>query len=204
MRVGYVVGQPETLDVMRRVLSQGSLSNVSTAAALAAFGDREDYARQRTLNRETKAFTRKAFEDAGFPVLPVGSQLRHGRRPARRQQLRVRLPRRGHLGRAPLPAAPHSRAHHHRHGRRNAARRPRDAQRPADPLVRRGRQRGRRVGGRLLSSRQSHLVHSTVHPWTIRIVSPNLLVDTPRSLRPESPEFLIPWENQWPGADPRL
>jgi histidinol-phosphate aminotransferase len=70
MRVGYVVGQPETLDVMRRVLSQGSLSNVSTAAALAAFGDREDYARQRTLNRETKAFTRKAFEDAGFPVLP--------------------------------------------------------------------------------------------------------------------------------------
>lgn len=70
LRVGYAVAQPDTLDAMRRVFSQGTLSNTSTAAALAAFGDREDYARQRTLNRETKAFTRKAFEDAGFRVLP--------------------------------------------------------------------------------------------------------------------------------------
>jgi histidinol-phosphate aminotransferase len=70
LRVGYAVAQPDTLDAMRRVLSQGSLSNVSTAAALAAFTDRDDHARQRALNRDTKAFTRKAFEDAGFRVLP--------------------------------------------------------------------------------------------------------------------------------------
>ena len=50
----------------RRVRS----ANLSTAAALAAFGDREHHARQRALNREAKAFTRKAFEDAGFAVLP--------------------------------------------------------------------------------------------------------------------------------------
>jgi histidinol-phosphate aminotransferase len=70
LRVGYAVAQPETLDALRRVVSQGSLSNVSTAAALAAFNDRDDYTRQRTLNRETKAFTRKAFDEAGFRVLP--------------------------------------------------------------------------------------------------------------------------------------
>jgi histidinol-phosphate aminotransferase len=70
MRVGYAVAQPDTLDAMRRLFSQGSLSNVSVAAAIASFGDREHHARQRALNREAKAYTRKAFEDAGFHVLP--------------------------------------------------------------------------------------------------------------------------------------
>jgi histidinol-phosphate aminotransferase len=70
MRVGYAVGQPATLGAMRRVMSQGTLSNVSLGAALASLADRDHHARQRTLNREAKAFTRKALEDAGFRVLP--------------------------------------------------------------------------------------------------------------------------------------
>jgi len=70
MRVGYAIGQPATLGAMRRVMSQGTLSNVSVGAALASLADRDHHARQRTLNRESKAFTRKALEDAGFRVLP--------------------------------------------------------------------------------------------------------------------------------------
>jgi histidinol-phosphate aminotransferase len=70
MRVGYAVAQPATLGALRRGLSQGALSNVSVGAALASLADRDHHARQRTLNREAKTFTRKAFEDAGFRVLP--------------------------------------------------------------------------------------------------------------------------------------
>jgi histidinol-phosphate aminotransferase len=70
LRVGYVLGHPETLDAMRRVASQGSLSNVAAAAALAGLADTTHHASERRLNRETKAFTRKAFVDAGFTVLP--------------------------------------------------------------------------------------------------------------------------------------
>jgi histidinol-phosphate aminotransferase len=70
MRVGYAIAQPETLRAMRRSLSQGALSSVSLGAALASLADREHHARQRALTRDAKAFTRKAFVDAGFNVLP--------------------------------------------------------------------------------------------------------------------------------------
>jgi histidinol-phosphate aminotransferase len=70
LRVGYVIGHPDILGAMTRVLSQGTMSGLSAAAALASLSDREHLARQRTLNREAKAFTRRAFEAAGFQVLP--------------------------------------------------------------------------------------------------------------------------------------
>ena len=55
---------------MGRGLSQGTLSGLSAAVALASLGDREHLARQLVLNREAKAFTRDAFAQAGFQVLP--------------------------------------------------------------------------------------------------------------------------------------
>lgn len=70
LRVGYAVGQPATLATLRRALSQGTISNVSAAAALASLGDADHLARQRDVNREAKKFTRDAFERAGFAVLP--------------------------------------------------------------------------------------------------------------------------------------
>jgi histidinol-phosphate aminotransferase len=70
LRVGYVIGHPDTLSAMGRVLSQGSMSGISAVAAAASLGDREHLARQRALNREAKAFTRQAFEGAGYRVLP--------------------------------------------------------------------------------------------------------------------------------------
>jgi histidinol-phosphate aminotransferase len=55
---------------MRRAVSQGTLSGVSAAAAAAALADRAHTEKQKALNREARAFTRQAFESAGYRVLP--------------------------------------------------------------------------------------------------------------------------------------
>ena len=70
VRVGYVVGHPDALAAIRARTSSGTLSSVSAAAALASFEDQEYLIRQRILNRDARAFTRKAFETAGYKVLP--------------------------------------------------------------------------------------------------------------------------------------
>jgi histidinol-phosphate aminotransferase len=70
MRVGYAIAQPETLAALRRQSSQGTLSGVSVAAALASFQDLAHVTQQVALNREARAFTRSAFERAGYRVLP--------------------------------------------------------------------------------------------------------------------------------------
>jgi histidinol-phosphate aminotransferase len=70
VRVGYVIGHPDALAAIRARSSAGTLSSVSAAAALASFEDQEHLARQRALNREARAFTRKTFEAAGYKVLP--------------------------------------------------------------------------------------------------------------------------------------
>ena len=70
VRVGYVVGHPDALAAIRARSSAGTLSSVSAAAALASLEDQEHLVRQRTLNREARAFARNAFEAAGYKVLP--------------------------------------------------------------------------------------------------------------------------------------
>lgn len=70
MRVGYAIGQPQTLAAMRKLMSQGTMSNVSVLAAIAALGDRPHLEQQKALNRDARAFTRQAFASAGFTVMP--------------------------------------------------------------------------------------------------------------------------------------
>jgi histidinol-phosphate aminotransferase len=70
IRVGYIIGHPDALAQVRAKTSAGTLSSMSAAAALASFEDQSYVARQRTLNRDARAYTRKAFEDAGYKVLP--------------------------------------------------------------------------------------------------------------------------------------
>ena len=70
MRVGYLVGHPDALALVRARTSAGTLSSVSAAAALASFEDTANLARQKQKNTEARAFTRKAFADAGCNVLP--------------------------------------------------------------------------------------------------------------------------------------
>jgi histidinol-phosphate aminotransferase len=70
MRVGYLVGHPDALAIVRAKTSAGTLSSLSAAAALASFEDQAYLAKQKKLNTESRAFTRKAFVDAGCNVLP--------------------------------------------------------------------------------------------------------------------------------------
>jgi histidinol-phosphate aminotransferase len=70
MRVGFLVGHPDALALVRAKTSSGTLSSMSAAAALASFEDQAYLARQKTLNAEARAFTRKAFVAAGCTVLP--------------------------------------------------------------------------------------------------------------------------------------
>lgn len=70
MRVGYLVGHPDALALVRAKTSSGTLSSVSAAAALASFEDQANLAKQKKLTVEARAFTRKAFADAGCNVLP--------------------------------------------------------------------------------------------------------------------------------------
>jgi histidinol-phosphate aminotransferase len=70
LRVGYAIGNPDTLALIRAKTSAGTLSSVSAGAALASLTDSAHLTRQRDLNQEARTFTRKAFEKAGYTVLP--------------------------------------------------------------------------------------------------------------------------------------
>jgi histidinol-phosphate aminotransferase len=70
LRVGYAVGDPDTLALVRAKASPGALSSVSAGAALASLRDQPHLDRQRGFNREARALTRQAFEKAGYAVLP--------------------------------------------------------------------------------------------------------------------------------------
>jgi histidinol-phosphate aminotransferase len=70
LRVGYAIGQPDTLNLLRKNLSMGNLAVTSIAAAVASMGDTENMKTQKALNRDTRLATRQAFEKAGFTVLP--------------------------------------------------------------------------------------------------------------------------------------
>jgi histidinol-phosphate aminotransferase len=70
LRVGYAIGHPDTLALVRAKTSSGTLSSVSAGAALASLIDVAHLTRQRALNQEARLFTRKAFEQAGYTVLP--------------------------------------------------------------------------------------------------------------------------------------
>jgi histidinol-phosphate aminotransferase len=70
LRVGYGIGHPDTLALLRKNLSMGNLAVTSIAAAIASMGDTENMKKQKALNRDTRAATRQAFEKAGFTVLP--------------------------------------------------------------------------------------------------------------------------------------
>ena len=75
--------------------------------------------RQRTLNRDARAFTRKAFENRRLQGAAVGGQLRHGRRQARVLGLPAALPRGRGRDRAAVSAADDLRADHDRHDGRD-------------------------------------------------------------------------------------
>lgn len=70
LRVGYALGNPETLARLRGERLGNSVNVLGAAAAVAALADPEVIARERRLNREAREFTRLAFERLGYESLP--------------------------------------------------------------------------------------------------------------------------------------
>jgi histidinol-phosphate aminotransferase len=66
LRVGYVVGQAETLNRLRPYRLPNNVNVLAAAAAIAALGEAGFAERERARNREARNFTRKAFLSAGF------------------------------------------------------------------------------------------------------------------------------------------
>jgi histidinol-phosphate aminotransferase len=76
MRVGYAVGQRETLRALSRQLDALRISRLSTAAALAALADPAHMAEQQRLTGEARRFTVRAMRAAGVEVIePHGNFL---------------------------------------------------------------------------------------------------------------------------------
>jgi histidinol-phosphate aminotransferase len=72
MRIGYAVGQRQTLQAMDKYLDSLRISRLSLAAAISALGDSTRVAEQRTLNHDARAFTTGVFREAGYQ--PVASE----------------------------------------------------------------------------------------------------------------------------------
>jgi histidinol-phosphate aminotransferase len=70
LRVGYAVGHADTLKAMGRFRIANNVNVLAAAAAIAALPQDAHVARQVALNRDALAFTRRAFETAGYRVAP--------------------------------------------------------------------------------------------------------------------------------------
>lgn len=66
LRVGYAVGQKETLDAIRAAWELGSMNTLSAAAATASILDPDHIADERRENARVRQFTVNAFRDLGF------------------------------------------------------------------------------------------------------------------------------------------
>ena len=71
MRIGYAVGQPETMQAMGGYLDDLQLSHLSSTAALIALADPGRVAEQRAQNSAARAFTVDVFRQAGYA--PIAS-----------------------------------------------------------------------------------------------------------------------------------
>lgn len=70
LRIGYAVGNPFTLEALATRRVPDGINLLGSAAALATLGDDSLIERERRLNSEAKAFTRRFFESAGYSVVP--------------------------------------------------------------------------------------------------------------------------------------
>jgi histidinol-phosphate aminotransferase len=68
MRVGYGVAQEAALRTLRECHSASGMSVMSVKAGIAALKDGAAVSRNQALNREVRAFTMRAFEQAGYRV----------------------------------------------------------------------------------------------------------------------------------------
>lgn len=85
LRLGYAIGQAETLRAMKRHSLPNNINVLAAAAAVATLPDSTHVERERALNRDAREFTRRAFEEMGhragvshtnFVMVPIGRDSR--------------------------------------------------------------------------------------------------------------------------------
>jgi len=69
LRIGYLAGNPDVVNAIRRTCVVYSVNSVAQEAALAAVGDQEHIARTRAMIREGKRFLMKELARLGLPTI---------------------------------------------------------------------------------------------------------------------------------------
>jgi histidinol-phosphate aminotransferase len=69
LRIGYLAGNPDVVNAIRRTCIVYSVNAVAQEAALAAVGDQEHIARTRAMVREGKKFLKKELARLGLPLI---------------------------------------------------------------------------------------------------------------------------------------
>lgn len=70
LRIGYAIGQADTIKVMQPLKLNSSTNMLGVAGALAAINEKTHIEREYRLNHEGKMFTQRFFEKAGYKVTP--------------------------------------------------------------------------------------------------------------------------------------
>jgi len=68
LRLGYAIGQPETIKKMQAWLLGASINQLAIASAMGTIDDKSHIADEIKKNADARAFTRKFFESAGYTV----------------------------------------------------------------------------------------------------------------------------------------
>ena len=104
MRIGYAIGQADTVKPLARLKMPYNVSVFGVAAAIASLNDPKHIDDERARNTEVRAFTVKALEDLGCKPTDSQAQLHlRGHRPSGEGVPR-RLREAGRHGRPRLPA----------------------------------------------------------------------------------------------------
>jgi len=69
LRLGYAIGQPDTVGAMPKVWQLGSLNTLTAAAGIASLKDTQHIAEEVAENARVRDFTLQAFKDMGYPAL---------------------------------------------------------------------------------------------------------------------------------------
>lgn len=75
MRIGYALGQKDTVNALNRAWGMGDVNMLAAVAAVTAFEDHEHIAWERDENARVRAFTTAVFTELGYEVPP--SQTNH-------------------------------------------------------------------------------------------------------------------------------
>ena len=96
MRIGYAIGQADTIKPLAQLKMPYNVSVFGIAAAIAALGDPQHIEDERARNTEVRAFTVKALDDLGLQVDRLAGQLPlRRRRRGRRRSSATRAPKQG-------------------------------------------------------------------------------------------------------------